>query len=163
MNQKLFSNIKKMTTIFSIAILSLTVAILLLKVTVFRNVEGNPVSVVKSEKKADDEQTYAFEYEISDRIVFSTAESPSNPRIKNSESNTALMQVNIIRNDNKRSIYISGYIHPGISQSTIKLQHTNLEKGVYECTAEITAFDPETFEPIETYSQPIVIEIQNGN
>lgn len=165
MKDKLFVNLKKMTYIFSIAIMVVTVTILILRLTVFSDPASAPVSNNKTGSsssggvKGKTDGDFVFEYEIAEKMSFKNFEATANSGIKSSKSNTAYMQVKIIRNDNKRSVFESEYLKPGVNRTNINLQGSYLPKGVYECTAEIIALDSTNQEPVETFTAPVVIEI----
>lgn len=173
MNKKLFTNVKRMTTVFTVAILLITVLVLMLRLTVFRDTAPDLVkddapqvmaSTPKETKNNKEEapKDLVFDYKIASSITFKNFESAANPQIKNSANNTALMHIKIIRDDNKRAVYESGYLRPGVNQSTIRLQGTPLEAGTYQCTVEIIALDQESLKALDTFTQPIEIIINEN-
>jgi len=99
-------------------------------------------------------------YTINSKIHFSSPEGKGNVLITNKEANENDIRVDIILDDTNRSIYYSGFIAPGISVSSVSLQGGELlEEGIYECTAVITAFNPDTKAKVGEERIPVTVYI----
>lgn len=154
---------KRLTTLFTAAILGITVIILMLRLTAFSNMAGKtPATVAETPKGGivSTSEDGSFTYRVAEQIVFPTAEAAVKTLvIENPETNTSNMRLNIIRKDNAKSIYVSGHIAPGGTVNVIKLQGASLPDGKYECTAQITAFDPITNQKLGSHQEDITIYV----
>lgn len=159
MQDKLFPNIKKMTTIFAIIIFSVTVGVLLLRLTVFSNKVANKPSV--NGEAVTSSQNQELDFSMDDRVIFDTARANGSLKIKFPKENKQSIRFTITRKDTQREIYSSKTILPGDKSINIKLSKNDLEKGEYPCIVEITTYELETDKKLETFQQDLTIVIKN--
>jgi len=143
-----------MTTLFSVAIVCVTLTALGLRLTLLADIAvstpaGPAVESVESE---------LFPYTIARRVQFRTPSSPGNFRIDNPETNEYYMSVSIILPETNQEVFYTGLIRPGESLGQAIL-HIQLPEGVYECIARVTAFDPATFQQRGTEDRSITLYI----
>ena len=141
MKRKLYSNMRRMTAMFSIAIICVTLSALTLRLTVFGDlaVNGPSGAVVESV------ESELFPYTIARRVIFATPESRGNFRIENPETNNYYMRVSIMLPETGQEVFHSGFIRPGERVGERAL-HVPLPEGVHECIAIVTAYDPTTLQ-----------------
>lgn len=160
MRNKLFPNMQRLTTVFSGAILLIFVVVLALRLTAFSDKAEKPPTndPTPSENLVTTEDGTPL-YLIADQLYFPTAEDTIQVMVlENSDANTDELRLNITRNDNSRSIFVSGNLAPGEALGTIKLQGNALPEGKYECTATLTFYDSSN-QKKETYQEPILIYV----
>lgn len=165
LKKKLFPNLKQFTSIFSIALLVITLLILTLRLTVFSDVSGqkkveNDTADLPGVTLTEDEE---IKYTINQEIYFATPDAAAEFNIANPDTSPYDIRVSIARNDNGRTIYISGPLRPGSSISTAKLQGARLPEGTYECTAEVSTYEVGTSTVIESKQIPVTIHIGNNS
>ena len=149
MRRKLYSNMKRMTTLFCLAIVCVTLTTLTLRLTVLGDLTGSP---------GPEEVEGGLFYVISRRVNFSSPEAPGDFRIKNPETNEHYMRVSIIDDDTGYEVFYTGLISPGESRGAYAL-HRQLPPGVHYGTARITAYDPETLMLLGSHEQDITLHI----
>lgn len=160
MRNKLFPNMQRLTTVFSGAILLIFVVVLALRLTAFSDKAEKPATTdpTPSENLVTTEDGTPL-YLIADQLYFPTAEETIQVKVlENSDANTDELRLNITRNDNSRSIFVSGNLAPGGTLGSIKLQGNQLPEGKYECTATLTFYDSSN-QKKETYQEPILIYV----
>lgn len=155
MKRKLYPNIKRMTSLFCVAILCVTVTSVVLRLTVFSEVAAT--TSTKEEELYTPEETL-FPYTISRKVQFDTPQSKGSFRIENPETNEFYMTVSIILPQTDENLFYTGFIRPGEGREAAAL-HIPLPNGVYDCVAEITTFDPDTLEPRGADRQDITLYI----
>ena len=158
MKTRLYPNIKWLTTLFCVSLLSVTLLTLILRLTLLRDMALVAMPTMQSTVAAGASDR-AFTYQINNKVYFSSADARGDFLITNPESNTTYMQVDIIRNDTRKSVYFSGFITPGQSIQSGSLQGAALEQGVYECTAIISAFDAQTRTKLGSEEQQVSIYV----
>lgn len=167
MKKKLFPNIERLLLIFAIVIAVITVSILLLRLVVLKpaaDITASKNTTKTSSAGSTGESSgsdLVFDYTLKDELVFKDFNTTINPFIENPAKNNAYMQVKIISDQNLRAIYETSYIREGVKESTMTLSGDPLPAGTYECTAVISAIDPDTKTVIEEFKQPITIVIEN--
>lgn len=157
MKGKLYPNIRRLTNLFCIGILCVTLSVLTLRLTVFSSMAGTPPKAAANHMLLSEQDGY----EINGRIYFSTTDSKGDVFITNLEGNTSVLQVDITLNSNGKSILTTGFINPGVTMGTAKLNPTGqkLKDGVYDCVAEITALDPNSFKAMGSAKETLQIYI----
>ena len=80
------------------------------------------------------------QYTMSSSIHFATPQSRGDFMVHSPSSNRFYISVSIVDPATQKSIMYTGAIPPGETRDNIKLD-IPLENGVYECIAEITAYD----------------------
>lgn len=158
MKKKLFSNLKPLTTTFSLAILGITAIMLILSVTAFSDLAKKPAGK-PSEENTVSTSNASVEYTINREIFFSSPESSAEFAIDNPEDSPYDIQVSITRNDNGKKIYGSGALRPGSHIKTAKLQGAQLPEGTYSCTAEVTTYEVGGTKKMESIQVPVTIYI----
>jgi hypothetical protein len=156
MKQKLFPNIRRMTSLFILGIFCVTLSVLALRLTVFSEMAVTvPTETVSSMVEREDG------YKINSKPIFPTAASKGDVFISNLEGNTFLINVDITLEENGKSILTTGFIKPGDSRDSVKLNPVGqeLEDGLYSCVAEITAVDPDNLKPVSSAKENITIQI----
>jgi hypothetical protein len=146
-----------MTNLFMLGIFCVTLSVLALRLTVFSEMAA-PVpnetvsSIVESEQGG---------YKINSKPFFATASSKGDVFISNVEGNAYVINVDITLEENGKSIHSTGFIKPGDSRDSVKLNPVGQElaDGLYPCIAEITAIDPENLKPVGSATENIVIQI----
>lgn len=166
MNQKLFPNIKKINTLFCIAVISVILIVLVLRLTVLSGMAeaagGPDFAAGKSKENNTAEEPVTvpdFSYKINSKIYFADVDSKGNFKITNSSDSKYNMKIDIINNKTQSSVYYTGNMVPGASLTNAYLHDKSLEEGEHECTAVITVTDPETKETIETINVPVTIYV----
>lgn len=159
MKRKLYPNMRRLTSLFSVAIVCVTLTTLLLRLTVFSDLaamaastKDDPASMVEPEEPG------LFPYSLSRKVHIPTPQARGEFKIKNPETNTYYMTVAVILPETGENLLYTGFIKPGESRETAAL-HIPLEEGTYECIAEITAFDPITLEPRGSEEREITLYI----
>jgi len=140
MKRKLYSNMRRMTALFSVAILCVTVTALTLRLTVFGDMDGLPASPAQ---QVDSER---FPFEIAQRVSFRTPDASGDFQIKNPETNQYYMSVSIILPETEQDVFYTGLIRPGETRQSGTL-HVQLPTGTHQSIARVTAYDPVTLEP----------------
>ena len=174
MKRKLYSNIKRMTTTFAVCILCVTVSLLVLRLTVFSNMatsrpERTPTAPISEsppnspspeqpEDPTGDDGGEQFPYQINRKIYFARPDSYGNVLIRNPETNDYYMSVDILLADSRDSVLFTGFIKPGETRDSAKLNR-ELPVGIYECVAEISAYDPETLDILGSLTQEVSLYI----
>ena len=139
MKRKLYSNMRRMTALFSVGILCLTVTALALRLTVFGDMDGLHSPSVQQV------QSELFPFEIARRVSFRTPASSGDFRIENPADNQYYMSVSIILPETGQQVFYTGLIGPGETRQSATL-HVQLPSGTYQCIARVTAYHPDTFE-----------------
>ena len=155
MKRKLYSNMRRMTTLFSVAILCVTLTALTMRLTVFGDIElGSPGGSAVERVESD-----MFNYIIATRVTFRTPEARGNFRIENPADSEHYMSVSIILPETGQELFYTGFIRPGGSRGEAALHLPILPPGEHECIARITVYDPETFRPRGSKERPIILYI----
>ena len=154
MKRKLYSNMRRMTTLFSIAIICVTLSALMLRLTVLGDLAvsgaaGPAVVRVNSE---------LFPYTIARRVNFRTPESRGDFRIENPQSNEYYMSVDVILPETGKTVFYTGFIRPGDRRGQSAL-HIQLPEGAHEAIARVTAYHPVTFQPRGSEDRSITLYI----
>lgn len=162
----LYSNAKRMATMFCTAIIFSTVVMLGLRLTVFSDMAVTASVDSPKQPESTDIQSVgdadgAFPYSINAKIYYPSADTKGNVLISNPDTNKYLLSVDIILPDTKVSLYYTGIISPGTSIDSAKLSAVGqkLADGVYECTAEISAIDPETMTRVAAENKQVTVYI----
>ncbi|MCL2857518.1 MAG: hypothetical protein FWE19_07385 [Oscillospiraceae bacterium] len=153
MKRKLYSNMKRMTMLFSIAIICVTLTALTLRLTVLGDLSNSPTG-----GRAAQVESERFDFVIARRVNFSSPEARGNFRIENLETNEYYMRVSIIMPDTGQEVFYSGFVRPGERHGAHPL-HIQLPSGTHESIARVTAYDPLTFEPRGSEEQSITLHI----
>ena len=153
MKLKLYPNMKRMTTLFCIAIICVTLSTLTLRLTVLGELSGGSGSVGTTQMEGGQ-----FSYVIARRVNFSSPDALGDFRIENPEANEYYMSVSVLHPDTGQEIFWTGFIRPGESRRQAAL-HIQLPTGVHDTTALVTAHDPATFEPRGSKEQNITLHI----
>ncbi|WRS26405.1 hypothetical protein U6B65_08560 [Oscillospiraceae bacterium MB08-C2-2] len=161
MKQKLFSNMKRLTSAFAISLLSVTLVVLVLCLTVFKDPQAVAVIGTPSEDSSQSSQPAdpdAPNFTLNSKIYFARPDSSGNLLFTNPAENSYKMSVNIILQETDKSVLFTGFVDPGESQEKKKL-NVELAEGVYPCIAEITVYDLNTFEPKGTTKAEVTLYI----
>lgn len=145
MRHKLYPNIRRMTNAFCIGILCVTVSVLALRLTVFSEMAAAPEGTSSGMVASGEEDGF----EINGKIYFAAATAKGDVRITNF-SDKNLIKVNIVLADSGESILSTGFINPGASLNSRKMDSPGqtLEEGVYDCIAEISTYDPDDIKSV---------------
>lgn len=81
-------------------------------------------------------------YRINMNPVFENGEASGDIMIENMSTNSDLLQVEIVHDTSKETIYLSPVLQPNQSISDAKLDVV-LKKGKYKCTAYFRSYNPE--------------------
>jgi len=161
MGERLFPNIRKITTVFCLSIIFITIGLFALRLTalsdmVQANGGGGPrlheVEIAGT----------PFVYRVVDSLEFESPSARSMSRsalAENAEENDFYMRLEIIYDITGRSIYLSPFLSPGASISSGYLQGVPLVQGEHRGTAVITVYDPATRRQLGSRSHSIMIEI----
>ncbi|MCL2578549.1 MAG: hypothetical protein FWE32_00785 [Oscillospiraceae bacterium] len=153
MKRRLYSNMRRMTALFSVAILCVTLSALTLRLTVLGDLAGGLPGGASIERVESD----LLDYTIARRVTFRTATARGDMRIENL-SDTFYMSVSIILPDTEQEVFYSGLIEPGQSLPERAL-HVQLPTGTHESVARITAYDPNTLQPRGSHDREITLYI----
>ena len=153
MKQKLYPNMKRMTALFSIAIICVTLTTLTMRLTVLGNLASAPPGGNVAQVESD-----LFSYVIAQRVNFAAPDAPGDFRIENPETNEYYMSVEIIFPETGHVVFYSGLIRPGEGRGRAVL-HRQLPPGTHECIARISAYDPATLERRASEEQDITLHI----
>lgn len=161
----LYSNVKRMATMFCAAIVFTTLVMLTLRLTVFSDLATTvPVDspgASSGMQGGEIEGNSDFPYKLNSKIYYAKPDAKGNVLILNPEGNKYLLSINIVLPETKDSLYYTGILAPGTSIENAKLSAAGqkLSNGKYECTAEISAVDPETMTKVATEKKPVAIYI----
>lgn len=161
----LYSNAKRMVTMFCTAIIFSTLVMLALRLTVFSDMaQSVPVNSPTAESEmqgGEIDGNSDFPYKLNSKIYFPKSNATGNVLIMNPDTNQYLLRINIMLPETKDSLYYTGTISPGTSIDVASLTATGqkLDTGAYECIAEISAIDPETRMEIASEKKPVTINI----
>ena len=159
MRQTLFPNIKKMTTLFCIAIVFVTFTALTMRLTVLSGMAvALPVGTIQSQSDSVSGQA-GLTYQINPSVYFSSSDAKGNIFIKNLETNSEYIRVDLKLNDTGRSIYYSGDLKPGTSVDSVRLQGDPLSNGIYKCTATITAYSMDAKDKLGSSDVPVTVYV----
>ena len=153
MKRKLYPNMKRMTTLFCIAIICVTLTTLTLRLAVLGDLSNGLGSVGTTQM-----ENGQFSYVIARRVNFSSPDALGDFRIENPETNEYYMMVSVLHPDTGQEIFYTGIIRPGESRRQAAL-HIRLPAGVHETTARVTAHDPATLEQRGSKEQNITLHI----
>ena len=112
-------------------------------------------AVASGQDNGDGQQ---LSYQINRKIYFAKPDSNGNILVRNSETNEFYISVNILIPETEESLLFTGFIRPGEARDKARLSK-EMEEGVYECIAEITAYNPDTLEAIGTLEEPVALYI----
>lgn len=156
MKRKLYANTKRMTSMFCVAIICVTLTSLMLRLTVFSDVA---VAVAAEENvQVPQEDTSLFPYTISSKVSLESPQARGNFMISNPETNTNYMTVAIVLPETGENVLYTGFVKPGEARESAAL-HIPLPEGVYDCVAQVTAYDPQTLSPRGSEERPITLYI----
>ena len=161
----LIYNVRRMAAIFCAAIAIVTVSVLAMRLTVFSDMEiaetGPNGEAAEPMEPGEIEGGSDFPYKLNSRVFFPEATSAGNVLIENPETNKYLLSVDIVLPETRMSLYYSGALAPGeqIEAAVMSAAGQKLMAGTYECTAEISARDPETYKVVANEKKPVTIQI----
>ena len=161
MKRKLYSNTRRLSSLFSIAIACVTICALALRLTVFGDlsIEGQSNAPASSSNTQAQQQDYELlTYNIARSVRFASPTSPGDFRIENPEDNEYYIIVSVILPETGQELWYSGLIAPGQSRGQAAL-HIELPSGTHECIARVSAYDPVTFEPRGNAERDITLHI----
>jgi hypothetical protein len=154
-----------MAAIFCAAIAIVTVSVLAMRLTVFSDAKIAPAdaaaAVIEPIAPGEIEGSSDFPYKLNSRVFFPDAVSAGNVLIQNPETNKYLLSVDIVLPETRISLYYSGAIAPGeqVESAVLSAAGQKLMNGTYECTADISARDPITFQVVANEKKPVTIQI----
>lgn len=157
MKRKLYSNMKRMTSLFCVAILCVTLTSLMLRLTVFSDMALS-AGPGEETSQLQEEESDLLPYVISRRVTLETPASKGDFRISNPETNSHYITVSVVKPDTGENLLYTGFIKPGQSREQMAL-HIQLPQGIYDCTAVVTAFDPDTLAPVGSEEREITLYI----
>ena len=157
MKHKLYANIRRMTNMFCVGILSVTLSVLALRLTAFSDMATAVPQQVASNIITNEAGGYA----LNGKIHFTSADAKGDVFITNLEDNPYIIKVNISLADTEESILYTGFINPGVSTDSAKLNHAGqrLGDGTYACVAEITTHDPDSLKAVDSTTEQVQIHI----
>ncbi|MDR2908459.1 MAG: hypothetical protein LBU86_01055 [Oscillospiraceae bacterium] len=160
MKRKLFPNVRRITTIFTISIFCVTLAALFLRLTVFSDLKAlaSPVYSAENDPSALEDEPGFFPYSMSRNVYFATPDSRGSFLISNPETNEYFMTVAVILPKTGENLLYTGFIMPGESLNDLALDIPQPE-GICECIAEITAYDPDTMRPVGSEQKDITLRV----
>lgn len=162
---RLYSSTRRMTTMFCTSIICITLAMLMLRLTVFSDMatavaadSPETVDLAGGEIESGDSE---FPYRLNGKIYFSKSTAKGNVLILNPEANRYLLSINIVLPETKDSLYYTGSLAPGtpIDSARLSAAGQKLPDGEYRCIAEISAIDPETQTKVVTVEEEVTIYI----
>ena len=153
MRHKLYPNMKRMTTLFCLAIICVTLTTLTLRLVVLSDLASAPPGGNAAQVESD-----LFDYVIARRVNFASPGAPGDFRIENPETNEYYMSVEIIFPETGHVVFYTGLIRPGEVRRQFVL-HRQLPPGTHECIARISAHDPITLEKRGSEEQEIILHI----
>ena len=159
MGERLYPNVKRITNIFCLAIVLVTLALFTLRLTALSSMVRDPDAPPEPVSETVEVEGTAVSFRIRDKIDFESSTGYGNIAIENSADNDFYMRLEIFYDISGRSIYLSPFLKPGDKFESAKLQGRPFSAGTYGCTAVITAYDPETRQLLQSHSQPVTIHI----
>lgn len=156
MKQKLFGNMKRMTTPFAVTILVLTLAAFVLRVTLLGD-----LAIASDTDVRTVEGTY-IHYALNHQIYFSGPAAKGNVLLSSDADNANYLTLTITNPDFKNPLLTTGFLQPGKTLDRTELdsvERKNLKEGVYPCIATIKAYDPESRELLSTEERDVTIYI----
>lgn len=159
MTCKLFSNVRKMTNVFCAGILCVTISVLALRLTVFSDMAT--VAAPPKETLSHILTSEQDGYKLNGRVYFSAADAKGDIFVQNLEGNEFIINVDFTLKDSGKSILTTGFIKPGNSLNSTRMNPVGqkLQNGVYDCIAEITAYDPDTLKSVGSATENIQVYI----
>ena len=157
MGERLFPNIKKMTTTFCLAIVFLTIGLFALRMTVFSD-----MVMVEDVPLPSHEITVsgmAFTYRLANTVEFASPDARGDITVENDEENSFYMRLEIIHDISGLSIYLSPFLAPGQEISAAYLQGIPLEAGEHRSTATVTVYNPGNRRQLGSQTHPVTIRI----
>ena len=110
MKRKLYSNMKRMTSLFCVAIVCVTLTTLLLRLTVFSDLAVTVLAAPDETSLAlPGEESSLFPYTISRKVAFENAHSPGDFQIHNPDTNEFYMTVTVIRPETGENLLYTGF------------------------------------------------------
>ena len=161
LKRKLYSNTRRMSALFCVAIACVTVSALALRLTVLGDLSGGGPSgsLSRSSGGQSEQEGYALlPYNIARSVRFASPSARGNFRIENLETNEYYIIVSIIHPQTGQELWYSGLIGPGQERGEAAL-HVQLPSGTHECIARVTAYDPTTFQPRGSQERNITLHI----
>lgn|GEM_PF-686469 len=156
---KLYANMKRLTTIFCVSILVLTVGILVLRLTVFKEMAAAPkldVEVLVQTRKHASE-SYTMNYQP----YFPTVSTPGNLLLESPPGNSKDFTLTIMYE--RDTLIKTTFLHPGDVVETHPMEENirpKLAKGVYACTATIKVYEPDTRELLDSWEEQVNVYIE---
>jgi len=147
-----------MTTLFCFSILCVTLSTLFLRLTVFSDLVIPTGSESSAPSAREDVEPGLFPYTLNRKINLATPDSRGDFRIHNPETNEHYMTVSIILPSTGENLFYTGFVKPGQTRDSAAL-HIKLPEGVYECVAEVTAYDPVTLKPRGSEERDVTLQI----
>ena len=163
MGERLYPNVKRITNIFCLAIVLVTLLLFTLRLTALSGMVRDPDEAPEPVSETVEIEGTAVSFRIRDKINFDTPTSYGNIAIENSAENDFYMRLEIFYDISGRSIYLSPFLKPGEKFESARLQGNPLAAGTYGCTAVITAYDPTNRQLLQSHSQPITVHIGARN
>ena len=141
------------------AIVCVTLTSLLLRLTVFSDLAVTVAAAPDETSLAlPEEEAGLFPYTISRKVTLETPEAQGDFQILNPETNEFYMTVTVVLPETGENLLYTGFIKPGQSREKAAL-HIQLPEGIYQCVAQITAFDPDTLEPSGSEERDITLYV----
>jgi hypothetical protein len=160
MGERLYPNVKRITSLFCFAIIMLTVGLFALRLTALRDMVRDEVSAppVPTHEEIMINGT-AFGYVLFSEIDFASPDSYGSINVENIEGNSFRMRLEIIYDITDRSVYLSPFLRPGDRISSMQLQGLPLPPGEHRCTAIIIVYELDGRGELHRHSQPVTIKI----
>ena len=159
MGERLYPNVKRITNLFCLAIILLTVGLFALRLTALRPMVRDEAPAPGPAHEELMINGAAFGYILPGEIEFASPDAEGNIKIASIEENTFHMRLEIVYDITGRSVYLSSFLRPGEEIASIRLQGSPLAAGEHRCTAVITVYDPATRRQVYSHSRPVTIRI----
>lgn len=159
----LHATINRITKVFCYAILGVTLAVLTLRLTVFKDlaVTGGAPSLPESGGSGEISGGGDFPYSFNGKIYFPTALEKGNVLVQNPQGNTYLLSIDIVDDASNKSLYYTGAVEPGekIDTDSLSAEGKKLENGVYQCTAKVAALSPADYLTVQSEEIPVAVYV----
>ena len=161
MGERLYPNIRKITNVFCIAIIVLTLGLFALRMTALSDMVMVEEPAPRSDAQMIDDVMFA--YRVASVMEFDYPGARGSIMAENDEENEHHMRLEIIHEITGKSIYVSPFLAPGASVTSAYLQGELLDPGEHRGTAIITAYNPANRRQVDSYEHPVTIRINEAD
>ena len=158
MGERLFPNIRKLTTAFCLSIIFLTLGLFALRLTALSDMVHVEVTPPAPMYEMEISGT-TFSYRVATTMEFESPEARGTIMAESDDENVFYMRFEIIYDRTGKSVYLSPFLAPGRRITSGYLQGTFLEPGERRSTVTVTVYDPATRRQLDSRAHPVTLII----